>query len=161
MLHENLSPLESVEWARFSGYLAAVQLMFVRGNLELTLESAFYEIIGAVSDEQVIQWTYPATNEIEYRQQVTLENMRERISKTLSLSRVYWTPKYHELATFIETNIVDGFWHHIKACIDVDTARIVELGNNVPYVNIGEGFTYIVYSQEQPRCMILVGNWSD
>ena len=105
--------------------------MLVRGELELTLECAFYEIVNTVTDEQVIHSTYAASNEIEYRQEVTLGQMRDRISQTLSLTRVYWRPKYHGLAALIEKNISEEFWRHVERCIDVGTARIVELGNNM------------------------------
>ena len=135
--------------------------MFVRGELDLTLESAFYEINSAVTDEEVIQSTYSTINEVDYRQEITLEEMRQRIDQTLSLPRVYWEAKYHGLAALIEKKISDGFWRHLEECIDVRTARIVELGHHVPYVNVGDGFTCILYSQENSRCLLLVANWSD
>ena len=161
MSNKYLLPLKTVEWARFSGYLDAVQYLFVRGELDLTLESAFYEINDTVTDEDVIQSTYSTSNEIEYRQELTLEQMRQRIDQTLTLPRVYWEAKYHGLADLMEKKISDGFWRHLETCIDIRNARIVELGYHVPYVNVGDGFALILYSQENSRCMILVANWSD
>jgi hypothetical protein len=40
-------------------------------------------------------------------------------------------------------------------------ARIVELGPHVPYVNIGDGFTYVLYALDMKKCALLVGNVSD
>jgi hypothetical protein len=161
MSNNYLVPLQTKEWARFSGYLAAVQYMFVRGELDLTLESVLYESNNTVTDEDVIEATYSRTNEIEYRQEITLEQMRQRIDQTLSLPRAYWESKYHALAALMEKKISDGFMRHLEECIDIRTARIVELGYHVPYVNVDDGFTLILYSQEKARCMILVANWSD
>lgn len=157
----NLKPIRSEEWARFNGYLEALQLVFPRGELNLSLESAFYDIADAVTDEEVILSTFAASNAIESRQDVTLAHMRSLVNKTLSLTRSYWAPNYQPVAALIEEGFREGFWRHLKACLDPETATVVELGNNVPYVNMGEGFTLILYSPDRSRCMVLVANWSD
>jgi hypothetical protein len=157
----SLIPIRSEEWANFNGYLDALQLMFIRGELNLTLESAFYEITNTVTDEEVIGAAYCGFNEIEYRQEVTMEHVIRRVNDTLSLTRAYWTPEYHGVPTLIENGLREGFWHRLNACFDVGTATVIELGNDVPYVNIGDGFTFIFYSPDRSRCLVLVANWSD
>jgi hypothetical protein len=55
----------------------------------------------------------------------------------------------------------EGYWQHVKSCFDYTNARVIELGDHIPYVNIGGGFTYILYASDMSRCLLLVGNLSD
>jgi len=98
----NLSRIETLEWVRFQGYLDAAQLMFVHGELNLTIESAFYAVTGSITDDEVVRSTYSVTNEVDYHQEVSMQQMVDGINSVLSLPRVYWKPKDVGVAAFIE-----------------------------------------------------------
>ena len=69
--------------------------------------------------------------------------------------------EYSGIANIIERNLRDGYWEHLQACFDYRNARIVELGHDVPWVNIGGGFTYVLYGRDMSNCALLVGNVCD
>ena len=157
-----LKRLQSSELDRLAGYLAAAQYVCIRGQHNLTLDAALFEILGRdITDEDVISAAYPdGFSPIEHRAECSLENMTSGVEDNLSLAREYWMQEY-SIADIIESNVRAGYWQHVKACFDYANARIIELGHDVPYVNIGGGFTYLLYAADMSRCLLLVGNFSD
>lgn len=157
-----LSKLESPAIERLNGYLAAAQHAFIKGEYDVTLEAAFFEIVGGpITDEEVVVAAYSDFNTIEYRQECSLDDMIAGVHETLSLPRSMWNPKYPGIPNIIEKNLREGYWEHLRACFDYKSAKIVALGHDVPYVNIGEGFTYVLYPSDMSKCALLVGNVCD
>jgi hypothetical protein len=72
-----------------------------------------------------------------------------------------YIPNGEAFAELIERELREGYWRHLEACFDYKHSRVVELGYNIPYVERGDGFTYILYAPEMSRCNLLVGNASD
>ncbi len=157
-----LKRLNIPELDRLEGYLDAARHIFVRGQLDVTLEAALFEITGDdISDEDVISAAYPrGFNPIEYRAECSSEEMMSGVHNVLKITREFWKPEY-SIPETIESNVREGYWRLVKACFDYTNARIVELGHNVPYVNIWLGFTYVLYAPDMRRCLLLVGNTSD
>ena len=157
-----LKPNESAPWFQFQGYLNAAQLMFVHGNLDLALEAAFYDIADNVTDEEVVHFTYPHVNELKHRRKVSTEEMVQTVNSVLTLPRSYWSDNHTGLAALIEKRLREGFWQKLAAIMDFENATIVELDDeDLPYVNMGKGFTFILYTPDNLHCMVLVANWSD
>lgn len=90
-----------------------------------------------------------------------METMISGVHETLGLRREMWAPDFCNIPNIVEKNLLEGYWAHIKACFDYTNARIVELGWHVPFLNVGAGFTYILYAADMSRCMLLVANVSD
>ena len=157
-----LKPNESAPWFHFLGYLKAAQLMFVHGDLDLTLEAAFYDIAADVTDEEVVHFTYPHVNELKCHTKVSTEAMVHTVNSVLTLPRSYWSHRQVGVAAFIEKRLREGFWKHLAAAIDFENSSVVQVTDeDVPYVNMGAGFTYILYTPDSLHCMLLVANWSD
>lgn len=157
-----LNRLHTSEVNRLEGYLHAAQHMFVRGQLNVTLDAALFEMDGDnVLDEDVINAAYPGgSNPIEYRAECSFDDMVSGVHKILKITREFWKQEY-SIPEMIESNLREGYWQHVKACFDHTNARIVKLGHDVPFVNIGGGFTYILYAHDMSRCLLLIGNSSD
>ena len=87
--------------------------------------------------------------------------MVTRINDVLTLRKEMWAVDFRGIPIITEERLRDGYWSHVRACFDCDNARIVELGPHVPFVNVGDGFCFILYASAMDRCMLLVGNVSD
>jgi hypothetical protein len=99
-------------------------------------------------------------NPIEHRVEKSIDEMVTVVQKVLSIDRYNWKPEYSH-SERIEASLREGYWQHVKSCFDYTNARVIELGDHIPYVNIGGGFTYILYASDMSRCLLLVGNLSD
>jgi hypothetical protein len=144
------------------GYLAAAQLAFIRSQYDVILEASFFEITETpISNEEVVIAAYGDFNPIAVQRECSLDDMINGIHKTLTLTRRMWNPEYPGIPNILEKNLREGYWEHLKDCFEYETARIVELGNDVPYVNIGGGFTYVLYALDMSECALLVGNICD
>jgi hypothetical protein len=159
---KKLRRIENLQVAIFDGYIGAAQHVFKKGELDVGLEAALFEIMDHdVTDEEVVSSTYFGEfNPIEYRSEVTVDEMVTRVNALMTLTREYLNPQY-AFAELVETALREGYWKHLEDCFDYRHARVVELGHHVPYVNIGSGFTFILYSHDMSRCLLLVGNESD
>ena len=158
---DKLRRLENSDVARFQGYIDAAQLVFKNGELNVSLEATLFEIIDkSVTDEDVVSAAYDSYNPIERRSGCTIEEMITNIEALLTIKRSYWKPPYG-YADYIENDLREGYWKHLEGCFDYEHARVVELGDSVPYVEMGRGVTYILYAPDMSRCMLLVGNESD
>ena len=157
-----LKRLHTSEVNRLEGYLDAAQHMCRMGQLDVTLDAALFEMDGDnVLDEDVINAAYPdGFNPIEYRAECSFDDMVSGVHEILKITRAFWKQEY-SIPEMIESNLREGYWQHVKACFDHTNVRIVELGHNVPFVNIGGGFTYILYAHDMSRCLVLIGNTSD
>jgi hypothetical protein len=153
--------IASLELSRFQGYLDAAQQILIRGQLDVTLEATLFEILNAdVSNEDVIGTAFPdGSNNIDYSNEESLDEMTSVINSLLSISTSHWTNS--SIPQRIESKLRDGYWRHLEACFDYRSARIVALGPHVPWVNIDIGFTYLLYAPDMTRCLVLVGNTSD
>ena len=157
-LHRTASP----DIDRLTGYLAAAQHAFIKGQYNVSLDATCFDIVDAtVTDEDIIIAAYSDFNPIDHRGECSLEAMIAGVHETLTLPRQMWSSDYCNIPNIVESNLRDGYWLHVKACFDYTNARIVELGWDVPFVNIGGGFTYVLYAPDMRRCMVLVGNVSD
>jgi hypothetical protein len=147
---------------RLEGYLSAAQHVFVRGELEIGLEAALLEITDSdVSDEEVILAAFPdGFNPIENSAERSVAEMVVGVHHTLRITEAYWTSGY-SVCERVQNNLREGYWQHVQSCFDYTDARIVELGPSVPYVNMGDGFTYVLYASDMSRCLLLIGNVSD
>lgn len=157
-----LKRIQSAELDRLEGYLNAAQHVFVRGQLDVTLDATLFEITGDdITDEDVIRAAYPdGFNPIEYCAESSSEEMMHGVHDILKIDREFWRPEYR-VSEIIENNLREGYWQHVKSCFDYTSARIVALGHDVPCVNICGGFTYILYAPDMSRCLLLTGNTSD
>ena len=157
----NLQRIENFETNRLEGFLEAAQHIFTRGDLEVTLEALLFEILNNdVTDEDVIHAAYSTFNAIDYQAERSLDEMLSGVHSILNIDRRFWTSD-DWVPKMVENNLRERFWQLVKCCFDYTDAKIVELGNNVPYVNISGGFTYILYAPDMSKCLLLVGNTSD
>jgi hypothetical protein len=157
-----LQHLQTTEVIRLEGYLEAAQHVFTKGDLDVSLEVALFEISDSnITDEEVIRAAYPNSNPIEHRAESSVQEMTARVHGLLSIAKGFWQSR--RVAELLEEKLREGYWEHLKSCFDYTNARIVELGDDVPYVNIphGEGFTFVCYAPDMSRCLLLVGNISD
>lgn len=158
---DKLRRIENAEVARFQGYISAAQHVFKNGELYVALEATLFEILDeSVTDEDVVSGTYEDYNPIERCSASTVQKMETKIDALLTIQRSYWNPSY-DYAESIEDELREGYWKHLKECFDYKHARVVELGNHIPYVEMGRGFTYILYAPDMSRCLLLVGNEAD
>lgn len=157
-----LRRIENSQVARFEGYIDAAQHVFRKGELDVGLEAALFEITDkTVTDEEVVSDAYAGVfNPVESRSESTVEEMMTKVNTLMTIARKYLKPQY-AFAELLETDLREGYWRHLEACFDYKDARVVELGDHVPYVEMGDGFTYILYAPDMSRCMLLVGNESD
>ncbi len=156
-----LQRIQSFETNRLEGYLEAAQHIFTKGELDVTLEAALFEISDSnITDEEVIIAAYSTFNPIEYRAERNLDEMLSGVHEIFSITRRFWKSD-DWVPKMLENNLRERYWQLIKCCFDYTNARIVELGNDVPYINISGGFTYILYAPDMSRCLLLVGNTSD
>ena len=146
----------------FKGYIDAAQHVFKKGELDACLEAALFEVTdNSVTDEEVIKCAYDGPlNSIEYRSECSVEVMEKKVNTFMTVTKKHFSPPY-VFAELLETDLREGYWRHLKTCFDYKHARVVEIGYHVPYVNIGHSFTYILYTTDRSRCMLLVGNTSD
>ncbi len=156
-----LNRIQTSELDRLEGYLEAAQHIFTRGELDVTLEASLFEISDSnITDEDVIRTAYSSFNPIEHRVECSLDEMMSGVNDILSIDRRFWKPD-DWVPKMLEKNLREGYWQHVKSCFDFTNAKIVELGNDVPYINISGGFTYILYAPDMSKCLLLVGNTSD
>ncbi len=156
-----LKQVNTSDLARLEGYLEAAQHIFTRGELDVTLETALFEISDSdVTDEDVIRAAYSTFSPIEHRVECSLDEMMSGVHNILTITRRFWKSD-DWVPKMLENNLRERYWQLVKCCFDYTNARIVELGNDVPYVNISGGFTYILYAPDMSRCLLLVGNTSD
>ena len=159
---DKLQRVTSPEVDRLTGYLAAAQHAFIKGQTDVSLEATVFAIADAtVTDEEVLTAGYDGFNPIDHRAECSLETMVARINEVLTLPRRMWAADCRGIPAIVEERLRDGYWSHVRACFDCDNARIVELGAHVPFVNIGAGFCFILYASDMHGCMLLVGNVSD
>jgi hypothetical protein len=155
-----LKRVQTTELDRLQGYLAAAQYVFTKGELDVFLEATLFEISDkSVTEEDVLQAAYSRSNAIDYRIERGLEETISGIHEILSIAKGLRRSDW--VTEMIENNLREGFWRFVKDCFDYTNARIVELGNDVPYINISRGFTYIFYAPDNSRCLLLVGNTTD
>ena len=157
-----LCRIRTPELDRLEGYLNAAQHVFFKGQLDVTLEAVLFEISSPdLSDEEVVHAAYPdGSNSIDHRAECSIEEMKDRVNNILSISTAFWKPEYSARER-VEDHLRKGYWQHVKSCFDYSYGRIVELGHDVPYVNIGGGFTFILYAPDMNRCLVLMGNTCD
>ena len=159
---ENLRRVSSRQIDQLAGYLDAAQHAFIKRQYDVSLDAAVFEIADTtVTDEDVLTAAYDGFNPIEHRAECSVEAMVARINDLLTLRREMWVADFRGIPSMTEERLRDGYWSHVRACFDCDTARIVELGPDVPFVNIGVGFCFVLYAPAMDRCMLLVGNVSD
>ena len=156
-----LKRIQTSELNRLEGYLDAAQHIFTRGELEVALEVSLFEIYDTdITDEDVVRAAYTTFNPTEHRVERNLAEMMSGANDILIIDRRFWKSD-DWVPKMLENNLREGYWQHIKFCFDFTYAKIVELGNDVPYINISGGFTYILYAADMSRCLMLVGNTSD
>jgi hypothetical protein len=155
--------VENPQVSRFQGYINAAQRIFKDGELNVVLEATVFEITDkSVTDEDIVTAAYDGDfNPIERRSESTVEEMTTNIDALLTIKRLYWKLPYNWYADYIENDLREGYWKHLKECFDFEIARVVELGDSVPYVEMGRGVTYVLYAPDMSRCLLLVGNESD
>jgi hypothetical protein len=159
---EKLCRIESREIDLFAGYLEAAGYAFRKGQCDVTLDAHCLEILDPpVNDWEVVIAAYGSSNEIQYRAECSLDAMIARVHELLTVRRQMFTADYCGIPGIIEQNLRDGYWSHLAACFDYRNARIAELGPHVPWVNIGRGFTFVLYAPDMSACALLVGNQTD
>jgi hypothetical protein len=163
MPSQTLRRIQTLETEYLRGFLQAAGPAFRTGNLELWLDAACFEILAQqVSVEDVISAAYPeADSDIESTEECTLESMMAHINSILTVSRQHSNPEFPGIPLRLERRLREGYWTHIRACLDYTQARITKVGGDVPAISIGDGFTYVLYANDDRRCLILVGNVSE
>ena len=159
---DTLRRITTPELDSFAGYLEAAGYTLRKGQYDVTLYVACFEILDAnVTDLEIVVAAHGNSNEIEHRTECSFSDMVSHIHETLSLPRQMWAADYCGIPGIIEQNLREGYWSHLRACFDYENARIVELGWHVPFVNVGGGFTFVLYAPDMTRCALLVGNVTD
>ena len=156
-----LKVVKTPELSFFEGYITAASEMFLRGQLDATLEVCAFDIGDhSITVDDVITAAHPdGFNPIDYVTQRSVEEMETEINTFLTVERNFWKP--NSVPATIEQNLRSGFWSSFSECFDYKNSQIFEVGNDVPYINMGPGFTYVLINKEVSRCMLLVGNNSD
>jgi hypothetical protein len=158
---EKLRRIASPDLDRFVGYLQSAGYAVRRGQYDVTLYVDLFEILDAtVTDLEILIAAHGNSNDIEHRTECSLADMVAQVHETISLPRQMWAADYCGIPGITEQNLRDGYWSHLRACFDYESARIVELGWHVPFVSIG-GFTFILYAPDMTRCALLVGHVID
>src|SRR5687767_1287427 len=104
-----LKRMQTTELNRLHGYLAAAQHVFTKGELDVTLEAALFEISDtSVTDEDVIQAAYSRSNPIEYSTERSLEEAISGIHEILSIAKGLRRSDW--VTEMIENNLREGFW---------------------------------------------------
>lgn len=143
---DKLRRIVTPELDRFAGYLQAAGYALCKGQYDVTLDVTCFEIlVASVSDLEIVLPAHGDSNEIEHRTESSLDNMVAHVHEILTLPRQMWAADYCGIPGIIEQNPRDGFWSHLRACFDYENARIVELGWHVPFINVGVGFTFVLY----------------
>ena len=157
-----LRRIRTPELDSLEGFQNAAQLVFSKGELSVTLEAALFEIATpSISDEDVVLEAYPeGSSPIEHRAESSIDEMVAAVHEVLRIPKSYWQTD-NSVREIIENDLREAYWKHLEACFDYKEARIVELGPDVPWVNIGAGFTYVLYAPDKSRCLLLVGNQTD
>ena len=159
---EKLRRIETREIDLFAGYLQAAGYAFPQGQYDVTLHAHCFEILDtSVTDWDVVIAAYGDSNEIEHRAECSLDVMTGHVHELLTVRRQMFVADYAGIPGIIEQNLRDGYWSHLAACFDYRKARIVALGWSVPWVNVGVGFTFILYAPDMSACTLLVGNVTD
>lgn len=160
-----VTPISNHAIQRFTGYLAAAECAFMKGQCYVTLEASFFEILDkTISNIEVLNAAYgPGAdfNGIKVERVCSVEEMIDGVHAILTMPRSMWRQDCQGIPAIIEANLRKGYWDSLQECFDYQQARIVELGSNIPWVNIVGGFTYILYSNDMRQCAILVGNTTD
>jgi len=160
MAEHRITTLDNSSINRFKGFLSGVQLILKRRQYDVALEAFLFQLNDAdVTDEDVIAAAYSdGYNPILHHELVPLDTVIAEVNSFLTLARDIWNQG--PLIDVIEGELRDGYWNHLKPCIDYRSAQIVSVGPHVPYMNIMKGFTYILYA-DRSRALLLVGNISD
>lgn len=160
-----LTPISNQAIDRLTGYLAAAESAFMKGQCYVTLEASFFDIAdSALTNIDALNAAYGPDadfNGINVERECSLQELIDGVNDVLTLPRSMWASDCQGIPRIIEENLRNGYWERLKACFDYENARVVELGNNIPWVNIVGGFTYILYSNDMKRCAVLVGNTTD
>jgi len=159
---EKLRRIESREIDLFAGYLQAAGYACCQGQYDVTLHAHCFEILDStVTDWEVVIAAYGVSNEIEHRAECSLETMTVHVHELLTVRKQMFVADYAGIPGIIERNLRDGYWSHLAACFDYRNARIIELGWSVPWVNVGVGFTFVLYAPDVSACALLVANVTD
>jgi hypothetical protein len=102
---------------KLTGYLDAAQHAFIKGQYDVLLDAAVFEIAATVSDEDVMAAVYGDFNTIEHRADCSVETMIAGVHETLSLPRQMWATNFSGIPGIIEQNLRDGYWSHVRASI--------------------------------------------
>lgn len=145
----------------FQGYITAAAELLIRGQLEATLEACAFEITDrSIRPVDVIAAAYPGDiNPIDYVTEESVEQLENDIHAFLTVHREFW--KSDSVPSHIESRLRQGYWGYLSECFDYKHSQVFAVVGNVPYVNIGPGFTYVLYNNQVTRCFLLVGNLSD
>ncbi|HEX8846464.1 MAG TPA: hypothetical protein VF791_17585 [Pyrinomonadaceae bacterium] len=161
-----MKELNTPELNKLSGYLEALGNFIIGADYVTWFEAKGFDLTGSAFDvEDVIKGAYPGSKpekgEIIVRSD---NNMIERVNKSLKLP----DPPYSrsDFRGEIEMNLINGYWKYLKACIDYEKANIIEYipsqsGDDELWDFIHWGFTFLIYSEEQRRCVIIHGGASD
>ena len=96
---------------RLTGYLAAAQHAFIKGQLDVSLDAFVFEITDAtVTDEDVVTAAYGGFNPIEHRAECSFESMVARTHETLALPRKMWASDYSGIPGILEQRLREGYW---------------------------------------------------
>ena len=162
---KKLTPISNRAIDRLTGYLAAAECAFIKSQYDVTLEASFFDIAdNRITNIEVLKAAYGPDvdfNGIELERECSLQEMIDGVHVLLTTPRKMWHPDCQGIPRIVEENLRNGYWDSLKECFDYENARIVELGYNIPWVNIGDGFTYILYSKDRSQCAVIVGNTTD
>ena len=159
---DKLKPRTTPELRFFQGYITAASEMFLRGQLDASLEALAFEILdSSVTVSEVIEAANPdGTNPIQYVNEEPLDQLESEINAFLKVDLRFWKDNT-SVPSLIEERLREGFWEYLSQCFDYKNSQIFSVGPDVPCINIGPGFTYVLYNKEMTRCLVLVGNTTD
>lgn len=145
--------IETCESRDLANYLKSIE---IKSNVELSFDSHLLELLDKdLTAVEIMQSLHPNGNKIDYALEVEMIQLQENIE---SLILDYYHTELRKRLRKVSSN---QMWQLIQAIFPTGIKKIVQLGSHVPYVNIFGGVTALIFSLDQPQCLLLVVNTSD
>jgi len=160
-----MKEITTPEMFRLRAYLEALSELLIDENYEIRLEARGLETSEDQSIQEIIKKVYPEarTEKAEFIL-CSIDQMIERINKSIGLAIAsHCLPAISSLA---RARISGHLLALLRDCLDYDRARLIEYRpaqgvDDELWDFIYWGFTFLIYNQEQARCVIIHGSASD
>jgi hypothetical protein len=160
---DTLKSLDTPEFHRLDGCFDGMSGLLSEGQLDWYFEAKGFELNDVDFDvTSIIKAAYPRSNpEKACITECSDREMLDKIKRQLSVARPMWGDP-NRTAPVPLLNHDAAMWRLLKECIDYDQARIFEY---VPSYDVNDfdelhcgitgEFTFIIYNENQKRCVII------